>query len=87
MTRKQKKLLIRIAAALVVFVVGLFLPGWWKAGCMIAAWAIVGYDVLWAALRNTPEAVEVLLRAGAEVDARDEGKKTGQRTGGIVRWG
>ena len=52
MTRKQKKLLVRIAAALVVFLVGLFLPGWWKAGCMIAAWAIVGYDVLWAAIRN-----------------------------------
>lgn len=52
MTRKQKKLLVRSAAALVVFLAGLFLPGWWKAGCMIAAWAIVGYDVLWAALRN-----------------------------------
>ncbi len=52
MTRKQKKLLVRIAAAIIVFAVGLFLPGWWKAGCMIVAWAIVGYDVLWAALRN-----------------------------------
>lgn len=52
MTRKQKRLLVRIAAALVVFVIGFFLPGWWKAGCMIAAWLIVGYDVLWAAIRN-----------------------------------
>jgi len=52
MTRKQKRLLVRIAAALVIFLVGLFLPGWWKAGCMIASWAIVGYDVLWAAIRN-----------------------------------
>lgn len=52
MTRRQKKLLARIVAALVVFLVGLFLPGWWKAGCMLAAWAIVGYDVLWAAIRN-----------------------------------
>lgn len=52
MTRRQKKLLVRIGVALVVFLVGLFLPGWWKAGFMLAAWAIVGYDVLWAAIRN-----------------------------------
>ncbi len=52
MTRKQKRLLVRIAAALIVFVAGLFLKEWWRAGCMIAAWIIVGYDVLWAAIRN-----------------------------------
>ncbi len=52
MTRKQKRLLVRIAAAFAVFAVGFFLPGWWKAGCMVAAWLIVGYDVLWAAARN-----------------------------------
>ncbi|MBQ3356643.1 MAG: cadmium-translocating P-type ATPase [Oscillospiraceae bacterium] len=52
MTRRQKKLLIRIASASAVFIAGLFLKDWWRAGCMIAAWLIVGYDVLWAAIRN-----------------------------------
>jgi len=52
MTRRQKKLLFRIIAALAVFLFGLLLRDRWRAGCMIAAWGIVGYDVLWSAIRN-----------------------------------
>ena len=43
---------IRIGAALTIFVVGLFLDGWYQAGFVLAAWIVAGYDVLWSALRN-----------------------------------
>ncbi len=52
MTRKQKKLLLRIVLAALLVAVGLFLDGWWKAGLMLAAWLLAGYDVAWSALRN-----------------------------------
>ena len=52
MTRKQKRLLFRIITGIVLFAVGLFLPGWWQAGLMLAAWLVAGYDVLWSAIRN-----------------------------------
>lgn len=52
MTRKQKISVARIACALALLVVGLFLKGWWQAGLMLAAWLIAGYDVLWSAVRN-----------------------------------
>ena len=52
MTGRQKRLLGRIAAGLLLFAVGLFLPGWWKTGFLLAAWLIAGYDVLWSAVRN-----------------------------------
>lgn len=52
MTRKQKISVARIACALALLVVGLFLKDWWQAGVMIAAWLIAGYDVLWSAVRN-----------------------------------
>lgn len=52
MKRRQKILLARIVLAAVLFVVGLFLDGWWKAGFMLAAWLTAGYDIVWSALRN-----------------------------------
>lgn len=52
MTHKQKMRLLRILISAVLFAVGLFLPGWWKAGVLLAAWLLAGYDVLWSALRN-----------------------------------
>ena len=52
MTRKQKKLLTRIIAALVLFAAGFFLKDWWQAGFMLAAWLLAGYDVLWDAIVN-----------------------------------
>lgn len=52
MTRRQKRLLLRIGIGIVLFAVGLFLPEWWQAGLMVAAWLIAGYDILWSAIRN-----------------------------------
>ncbi len=52
MTRRQKRVLLRILLGLTLLVAGLFLKGWWRAGFALAAWLIAGYDVLWAALRN-----------------------------------
>ncbi|MBQ7871034.1 MAG: cadmium-translocating P-type ATPase, partial [Oscillospiraceae bacterium] len=48
----MKGRVIRIGAALTIFVVGLFLDGWYQAGFVLAAWIVAGYDVLWSALRN-----------------------------------
>ena len=52
MTRRQKRLLLRIGIGIVLFAVGLFLPERWQAGLMVAAWLIAGYDILWSAIRN-----------------------------------
>lgn len=52
MTRRQKRLLLRIGIGIVLFAVGLFLPKWWQAGLMVVAWLIAGYDILWSAIRN-----------------------------------
>ena len=45
MTRKQKKELTRILIALALFVLGLFLDGWWALGVMAAAWLAAGSEV------------------------------------------
>ena len=45
MTRKQKKELLRILIALVLFAVGLFLESWWMFGVMAAAWLVAGSEV------------------------------------------
>jgi len=52
MTKKQKRIARRIAISAVLFVAGLFLPGWFSAIAMIGAWAVCGYSVAWNALRN-----------------------------------
>lgn len=60
MSRKQKKLLIRIIAAAVIFVGGLFItqaekltPLWFvRLGVFTAAYLTVGWDILWKAVRN-----------------------------------
>ena len=52
MTKRQRRLLFRIGVGIILFVIGLFLPEWWQAGLMIAAWLAAGYDVLWSAIRN-----------------------------------
>lgn len=45
MTRKQKKELLRILIALALFVLGLFLDGWWALSVMAAAWLAAGSEV------------------------------------------
>ncbi len=61
MTRKQKKLLIRIIVSAALFVGGLFLPHdcetfsalWFiRLGVFLAAYFTAGWDVLWKAVRN-----------------------------------
>mgnify|MGYP000099346535 FL=1 len=54
MTTKQKKNLIRIAVALVLFLAAWLSPltGWWQLGAFLVPYFIVGWDVLWRALRN-----------------------------------
>lgn len=61
MTRKQKKWLIRIIAAAVIFAAGLFIPEteerfsvlWWvRLAVFLAAYLTAGWDILWKAVRN-----------------------------------
>ncbi len=54
MSRRQKKNLYRIIIATVLFTTVMFLPvnGWLKALLYILPYLIVGYDILWNALRN-----------------------------------
>ncbi len=54
MSKKQKRMLARIAAAAVLFAAALPLPltGWPRLGLFLVPYAIVGWDVLWRAVRN-----------------------------------
>ena len=57
MTRKQRKELLRIALSLALFAAGWCVPGAWLGGwaarvVFAAAYALAGWDVLWASCRN-----------------------------------
>ncbi len=54
LTRKQRKTLLRIAAAAVLLGVAAMLPveGLWKALCFAVPYLVIGYDVLWSAVRH-----------------------------------
>ena len=54
MTRKQKKTLLRIVLAALLLVAAALLPaeGLWKALAFAAPWLVIGYDVLWDAVRG-----------------------------------
>ncbi len=54
MTGRQKKTLIRIVAAAVLLAAAALLPveGPWKALAFAVPYLVIGYDVLWSALRN-----------------------------------
>ncbi len=54
MTGKQKKMLIRILASAVLLAAGLLLPAaeGIRSALIIAAYAVVGWDVVWKAVRN-----------------------------------
>lgn len=54
MSKKQKKGLVRIMVAGVLFVVGLLLPhdGILNKAVMLVAYGVIGWDILWRAVRN-----------------------------------
>lgn len=52
MKRREKIALARIGCSVLLLGIGFLLPGRWRAGFMLAAWLISGYDVLWDAVRN-----------------------------------
>lgn len=54
MTRKQKKTLLRILISTVLLAVIIFLPleGWLRLLCFLVPYAVIGWDVLWKAVRN-----------------------------------
>lgn len=53
MTRKQKQTLCRIIISAVLLAVALFLPeGWVQLVGALAAYAVIGWDILWRAVRN-----------------------------------
>ena len=54
LTRRQKKTLLRIVLAAVLLLVASLLPveGVWKALAFAVPYLVIGYDVLWDALRN-----------------------------------
>lgn len=61
MSRKQKKMLVRIIAAAVIFAAGLFIPEteelfsalWFvRLGVFLCAYFTAGWDILWKACRN-----------------------------------
>ena len=54
MTRKQKKTLLRIVLAALLLVTAALLPaeGLWKALAFAVPWLVIGYDVLWDAVRG-----------------------------------
>ena len=54
MTRKQKKVLIRILVAAALFAAALLAPvgGFWKLGLFLFPYAVIGWDILWRAAVN-----------------------------------
>ena len=54
MGKKQKKMLARILVSAVVFAAGFFLPlaGWSQLVFYLAVYAIIGWDIVWKAVRN-----------------------------------
>ena len=54
MSRKQKKTLLRIGLAALLLLGAALLPaeGLWKALAYCVPWLLIGYDVLWSAIRN-----------------------------------
>lgn len=54
MSRKQKKMLLRIIVGAVLFIIAYALPveGAAKLAAFLAAYGVIGWDVLWRAVRN-----------------------------------
>ena len=74
MTRKQRKMLLRILSAAAMMIVLHFVParGWLRLGLYLVPYFLVGYDILWEALigiRNRQVLDENFLMAVATVGA------------------
>ena len=54
MTRKQKKMLVRIAVSAVLLIAAILVPyqGLWRFALFLPAYFVIGWDVLWRAVRN-----------------------------------
>ena len=54
MTRKQKKMVVRIAASVLLLVGAVLVPyeGVWRFALFLPAYFVIGWDVLWKAARN-----------------------------------
>ena len=54
MSRKQKKTLVRILISGALFAGAFFIPveGIWKLGVYLIPYFVIGWDVLWKAVRN-----------------------------------
>lgn len=54
MSRKQKKMLMRIGASAVLLAAAALLPlgGLWRLGAFLIPYAVIGWDILWKAVRN-----------------------------------
>ena len=54
MTRKQKKMLVRIAISAVLLIAAVLVPyqGLWRFALFLPAYFVIGWDVLWRAVRN-----------------------------------
>ncbi len=54
MTRKQKKMLVRIVASAVLLIAAVLVPyqGLWRFALFLPAYFVIGWDVLWRAVRN-----------------------------------
>ena len=54
MTRKQKKMLVRIAVSAVLLIAAVLVPyqGLWRFALFLPAYFVIGWDALWRAVRN-----------------------------------
>ena len=54
LTKKQQRMLLRIIVAAVLLIAAKLLPltGWAAAVCFLIPYAVIGWDVLWRAVRN-----------------------------------
>ena len=54
MSKKQKRMLVRVLASAVLFAVALLLPteGWLRLFTFLIPYAVIAWDVLWRAVRN-----------------------------------
>ncbi len=54
MTRKQKKMLVRIVVSAVLLIAAVLVPyqGLWRFALFLPAYFVIGWDVLWRAVRN-----------------------------------